>query len=90
MDFDSGLDTTKVPIPPSMDWAGFTWILLAVSLFSGSLNAGHYKAMTRDAESGALTLYDDDFVTSYRERGALQSLRKNEHGLAYGLMYIRT
>ena len=40
-------------------------------------------------EIGVLTVYDD-FVTSYRERGALQSLQKNKHGLVYGLVYIRT
>ena len=86
----NGLNETKYPIPESMQWAERSWTLLSSSIFSGSLDAGHYTAMTRDLESGVYTHYNDDFVTRYRERTALKNLRNNKHGLVYGLVYVQT
>ena len=46
-----------------MRWAERSWSLSACSIFSGSIDAGHYIAMTRNAESVIHTLYNDEFVT---------------------------
>ena len=73
-----------------MQWADRSWEFRACSIFSGSLNSGHYTSMTRDVESATHTHYNDDFVTKYRERTALKNLRENTHGLVYGLVYIQT
>ena len=45
--------------------------------------------MTRDNDNGAFTLYNDDFITKHRERSALKSLKNNNHGLVYGLVYVQ-
>ena len=60
----NGLDETKYSIPESMEWSERTWKLVSTSIFSGSLEAGHYTAMTRDLESGSYTHYNDDFVSN--------------------------
>ena len=73
-----------------MQWAERCWALSACSIFSGSLNAGHYTGMTRNSETGIYTLYNDDFVSKYRERSALRNLQNNKHGLVYGLVYVMT
>ena len=86
----SGLDNAKYPIPASMLWAERSWAQYACSIFSGSLNAGHYTGMTRNRETGIYTLYNDDFVSTYRERSALKNLQNNKHGLVYGLVYVET
>ena len=84
-----GLDSTKFTIPSSMVWGGFSWALLSASLFSGSLDAGHYKAMVRNSDSSEARIYDDDHVTAQRERNAILDLKNNENGLVYGLVYLR-
>ena len=90
IDDDSGLNKAKYPIPVSMQWAERSWILSACSIFSGSVNAVHYVAMTRNNDTGIFTLYNDDFVTKYRQRNALKDLQNNKHGLVYGLVYLKT
>ena len=73
-----------------MQWADFSWSLYACSIFSGSLNAGHYTSMVRHGKNGKYTHYNDDFVTTHGARSALQSLQNNKHGLVYGLVYVKT
>ena len=73
-----------------MLWAERSWVLYACSIFAGSLNAGHYTGMTRNRETGIYTLYNDDFVSTYRERSALKNLQNNKYGLVYGLVYVQT
>ena len=89
-DHHSGLDNAKYPIPASMEWANLSWDLFACSIFSGSLNAGHYTSMMRNGIDGKYTLYNDDFVTTHRPRSALQGLQNNKYGLVYGLVYVKT
>ena len=50
----------------------------------------HYVSMIRNHENGICTRYNDDFITKHRERGALQSLKNNNHGLVHRLVYIKT
>ena len=73
-------------------WSGLSVLgrFQRVQSFLCVLNAKHYVSMIRDQENGICTRYNDDFITKHRERGALQSLKNNNHGLVHGLVYIKT